>query len=114
MAEAQTKVLGGCLSLVRDWQRKAVPLTRLSRILAFFAAVHLPSAMFSPARCTTASNPSRPDELMLPANGSHWTSEISDFVGRDFGRTRCVTRCPPLLRKVTSADPTRPVEPVTR
>ena len=57
MAEADTKTLGGEDRRVSVSHRSCVPLTRLSRMLAFLAAVQR-SAMFSPARCTTASTPS--------------------------------------------------------
>src|SRR6266702_6386965 len=111
MAEAHTTVLGGCASRARDSQRVLVPSTRLERILAFFSAVHLPAAMFSPARCTTASSPSRPAVSTLPAAGSHCTSAVP---GRGRDRTRRVTRCPLLVRKGTRAEPTSPLAQVTR
>src|SRR5437773_2251232 len=111
MADAHTTVLGGCASRARDSQRVLVPSTRLERILAFFSAVHLPAAMFSPARCTTASSPSRLVVSTLPATGSHCASAVP---GRGRDRTRRVTRCPLLVRTGTKAEPTSPLAPVTR
>src|SRR5438552_5814001 len=111
MADAHTTVLGGCASRARDSQRVLVSSTRLERILAFFSAVHLPAAMFSPARCTTASSPSRLAVSTLPAAGSHCASAVP---GRGRDRTRRVTRCPLLARKGTKAEPTSPLAPVTR
>ena len=73
MAEAETTTVGGDCSRERVVARSLVVVTRLSRIRAFLARVHRPS-MGSPARCTTASNPSRlrPSSMLLA--GSQTTS----------------------------------------
>jgi len=82
--------------------------TRLSRIRAFFAAVHRPVAMPSPARCTTASASSSAPWPSAPATGSHRTSPSAG--GR---RTSRRTMCPPAVRAGISAEPISPDEPVT-
>ena len=110
MADAHSSTLGGVTTCANASQRTVVPCTRLLRMLAFFAAVQRPEAMLSPARCTTASNPSRAGVGILRAAGSQG---ISADPGRGVDRTNRVTACPPVVRKGTRAEPMSPLAPVT-
>src|SRR5947207_1374908 len=107
MADAQARTRGGRDSFANASHRTRVPCTRLSRIRAFFAAVHRPEAIPSPARCTTASKPSSADTSDTPVCGSHVTllSEGDDE------RDNFVTACPPFVRNGTRAEPTKPCAP---
>src|SRR5829696_2240103 len=66
--------------------------------------------MPAPARCTTASMPSRPPASIVPAFGSHATASPG-AVSRT-PRTTRTTRWPAAPRASTSAVPMRPDEPV--
>ena len=72
------------------------------------AGVHFLSPMPAPARCTTASTPSRPAASIVPASGSHRTSSAPS----GSPRTRRSTRWPSARRRGMSAVPIRPCEPV--
>ncbi len=64
-------------------------------------------AIDAPAKCTTASTPS--SRSGAGRFGFHWRSRSL----RASRRTRRITRCPPVLRNATNAEPTRPDAPVT-
>ena len=86
-----------------------MPLTRLSRILAFLASDQRPEAMLSPARCTTPVTPESASASMVPAAGSHCASS-PDVAGR---RTKRIASKPRPLSSVSKAAPTSPEAPVT-
>src|SRR4029434_3341282 len=110
MADAQRSALGGLTSCANASQRTLVPCTRLLRMLAFFAAVQRPEATLSPARCTTASSPSRAGVPILRAAGFQG---VSACPGRGVARTSRVTACPPAVNVGTRAEPMNPLAPVT-
>src|SRR5579864_8567172 len=74
------------------------------------SAVHRPPAMLSPARCTTASDPSSCAASMAPASGSQRTSPGADVLDR----TRRTIVCPCAERSGASAEPMSPVDPLIR
>src|SRR3712207_2316324 len=89
--------------------RSLVPSLRLSRMRRFFSGVQRPSPMLSPARCTTASWPSRREASIVPEEGSQPTSAL------DAGeRVRRVVSWPPDSRAGIRADPMSPVAPLMR
>src|SRR5215475_4114509 len=110
MADAQRSTLGGLTSCAKASQRTLVPCTRLLRMLAFFAAVQRPEAMLSPARCTTASRPSRAGVPILRAAGFQG---ISACPGRGAVRTNRVTVWPPAVSVGVRAEPMNPLAPLT-
>src|SRR5882672_3664394 len=110
MADAHRSALGGLTTCAKASQRTVVPWTRLSRMLAFFAAVQRPAAMLSPARCTTTSRPSRAGVPILRAAGFQG---ISACPGRGVDRTNRVTVCPPAVNVGTRAEPMNPLAPLT-
>src|SRR5277367_3868673 len=65
MAEALTSTVGGCFIAPMASTTLRVPSTRLDRIRSRAGAVHR-WATGSPARCTTASQPSKLDGLTPP------------------------------------------------
>ena len=88
---------------------RRVPTVRLSRIRAFLRRVQRPAAMFSPARWTTASSPSRSAASRRPAAGSQRTS-----AGPGWRRTSRLMACPASDNDFTSADPISPLAPLIR
>lgn len=110
--------LGGCFVPARVAASALVPWTRLSRMRAFFAAVHRP-AIFSPARWTTASNPSSAPQSGAPplaavAKGGGFCRSHRISFGPGARRTSLTTEWPELSSAVTSAKPIRPDDPLTR
>src|SRR5439155_24068779 len=102
IAEALTKTCGGLAIFPTVSAISFVPLTRLSRIRVFRVAVQRPSAMVSPARCTTASTPFNTEALTVPASGAH-----------SAGRLIRTTSWPPFVNIVTRAEPMSAVDHVT-
>ena len=86
-----------------------VPSVLLSRMTFFRSSVHLLSPMPAPARCTTASMPSRLAASMVPPAGSHWISSAPAFAAR---RTKAIGRWPCDVSDAESAVPMRPDAPV--
>jgi hypothetical protein len=113
MAEPDTRVSGGELSLVSAPASARVASTRLVLISALYLAVQRWSATPAPARCTQAPSPSSSAGLdgLKPASaarGSHRTSS-ADRAGR---RTSLMTSWPLARRLAASAVPMSPDEPV--
>ncbi len=107
MAVAESSTRGLRSSPAIASARSAVPRHRLSRIRRRRAWVQRPDATFSPARWTTASQPSRPAASIRPAIGSQ---PISPLPG--WRRTTRSTVWPPLARKAPSPRPMSPLAPV--
>src|SRR5574340_761819 len=107
MAEADTSTLGGRLARAREVARVSVPCTRLLTMRDLRGGLHRPAAMFSPARCTTASALSK--AAGFTASGSHCASAVA-CAGRRTSRT---TWCPAEESAAHSAPPISPEAPVT-
>ncbi len=108
MADALTKTDGpppsSAAAAAASAKRRVGPL-RLSMTARLWRSLKRP-AMDAPARCTTASTPSRSRGPGL--SGSHWRSP-----GPVGGcRTNRTTLWPPVVRNAARADPISPEDPV--
>src|SRR5829696_101636 len=109
MAEPDSSVAGPRSSPASVRASRSVPFVRLSSISRLRAAVQRLSPMPAPARWTTASTPSRAAASILPAAGSQRTARGSSDGRRPTGRTTW----PSPRSAVVSAEPIRPLAPVT-
>ena len=100
---------GRCSRPARVRASRLVPLIRLWVIACRRARVQRPRPTFSPARCTTASTPSKAPGLIVPRAGSQGIS-WSEAAGR---RTRVSTRLFRSRRAGMSACPTSPEAPLS-
>src|SRR5687767_10993093 len=110
MADALTSTDGFTRMQANVSHNSVVPRTRLSRMSCLTAAVQRRLATLSPARCTTASTPSKRAASIVPPVGSQRISFAPAPLER---RTTRRTECPSASSAGRSAFPTRPVEPVT-
>jgi len=107
IADAETRTRGGRLRPASASARSMVPSTRLLRMRRLrWSLQRVPTV--SPARCTTASRPSRPAWSITPAAGSQWIASR-----RPRRLLTAMTSCPPVVRKGIRAVPRSPVAPVT-
>ncbi len=106
MAEALIRARGGVAMPASASASSVVPFTRLSRIARLWASVQR-CATDAPARCTTASAPSRAAESIRRASGFQAKSPAARGA-----RVIRRTAWPPARSAATRAEPIRPVAPV--
>ena len=100
---------GGWASLARVSASRVVPLTRVSRMAAFWASFQRRSPIPSPARFTTPPDPLQPGGVDGPRLGS----QLMVSGPPRLRRTRLRTRWPAASSAGRSAEPMSPLEPVT-
>ena len=109
MAEPDTNTDGGVLKLTIALARVSVDLTLLFRISFLYFLVQRWSPTPAPARCTMAVEFSRTSKSTTPLLGSHCDS----FFSLGARRTSFTTSIDFFSASRTSAEPIKPVAPVT-